>query len=56
MGLLPQAGSVVVGISLVLVAAGRIEKRKVQRKQDDSACVYKQGKSAQYEQDSGACA
>ena len=39
----------------MLVATGRIEKRKVRHKQDDSACVYKQGKSAQYEQDNGAC-
>ena len=44
-----------VGISIVLVATGRIEKRKVRRKQDDSAWAYKQGKSAQYEQDNSAC-
>ena len=52
MGLLLQAGSVVVGISRACCYR-QDRERKVQCKQDDSACAYKQGKSAQYEQDTG---
>ena len=40
MGLSPQAGSVVVDISIVLVATGRMEERKVRRKQDGAASRF----------------
>ena len=40
MGLSPQAGSVVVDITIVLVATGRIEERKVRHKQDGAASRF----------------